>query len=595
MTPAAQSTQSPPAAQAAAPRTTWRMAAWVAGIFSLVVGLTMLVTHLTRPAIDPLKSPQFKALKEQLRANPGDEPLKQRIRELDLQQRRSYFRQLSLMNSGVYLLLGGLAVFILAGTRVARYQRQPPMPLPRPDAAEQALGATVLARRSVWLAGLVLAVGLSTLAITLTSPLPRRAVDLDKILGEAPTAETAAPDAASAAELLVNWPCFRGAPGAGPAFTNAPSKWDASSGAGVLWKTSVPAQGFNSPIAWGDRIFLSGGDAAQREVLCLDAKTGQITWRQPVANVPGSPAQPPEIPESTGYAAGSMATDGRRVYAFFANGDLAAFTLDGHAVWSKGFGPLKNAYGHATSLAAWRDRLILQLDQGEAEEGKSRLYALDGRTGQVVWQKPRRVGASWASPIVIEAAGKPQVIALAVPTVTAYSAADGAELWRAELLSGEVTPSPAFAGGLLFVASPSDKLVAIRPDGLGDVAKTHVCWTNEDNVPDVTSPVSNGELVFTLSTSGMLTSFDTKDGKKQWEHDFEMECHSSPAVARNRLYVLGQKGTVVVTEAARQFKELFRTQMPDAFHATPAFLPDKMILRGVTNIWCLGEAPAPKP
>ena len=323
-------------------------------------------------------------------------------------------------------------------------------------------------------------------------------------------------------------------------------------------------------------------------MFCLDGKTGQLLWRQAVTIVPGGAAQLAEVPDTTGYAASTMASDGRRLYVLFANGDTAAFTFEGKLVWAKSLGPLKNPYGHAASLATWQDRLLLQLDQGESEEGKSKLLALDGRTGQTLWQRPRQVGASWASPIVIETAGKAQVITLAVPWVIAYAATDGAELWRVEGLNGEITPSPIFAGGLVFVASPSEKLLAIRPDGQGDVTKTHVAWVSEENVPDVTSPASNGELVFTVTTGGLLTCFDAKDGKKQWEHDFDMECHASPALAGNRLYLFSQKGAAVVVEAARQFKELFRTQMGDAFHASPAFAPGKIFLKGLTNIFCLG-------
>jgi outer membrane protein assembly factor BamB len=425
------------------------------------------------------------------------------------------------------------------------------------------------------------------LSLGLSTALPRRPADLDKLLGSG-TVTAGLSDAAPLDELGQNWPRFRGAAGGGvSAFTNAPTSWDVRTGAGIAWKTAVPAPGFNSPITWGERVFFSGGDAARREVFCLDGKTGQLLWRQPVTGVPGTAAQLAEVPDTTGYAAATMASDGRRLYVLFANGDTAAFTFEGKLVWAKSLGPLKNPYGHAASLATWQDRLILQLDQGDSEEGKSKLLALDGRTGQTLWQRPRQVGASWASPIVIEAAGKPQVITLAVPWVIAYAASDGAELWRVEGLNGEITPSPIFAGGLLFVASPSEKLLAIRPDGQGDVTKTHVAWVTEENVPDVTSPVSNGELVFTLTTGGLLTCFDAKDGKKQWEHDFDMECHASPSLAGNRLYLISQKGAAVVVEAARQFKELFRTEMGDAFHASPAFAPGKIFLRGVTNVYCL--------
>jgi hypothetical protein len=120
---------------------------------------------------------------------------------------------------------------------------------------------------------------------------------------------------------------------------------------------------------------------------------------------------------------------------------------------------------------------------------------------------------------------------------------------------------------------------------------------SEESVPDVTSPVSNGELAFMITTSGMLTCLDAKDGKKQWEHDFEMEFHASPSLAGSRLYLFSQKGTALVVEAARQFKELFRAEMGDAFHASPAFAEDRVFLRGVTNVWCLGEVRSalPKP
>jgi len=257
-------------------------------------------------------------------------------------------------------------------------------------------------------------------------------------------------------------------------------------------------------------------------------------------------------------------------------------------------GTLDNPYGHATSLATWHDRLLLQLDQGESEQSKSRLYALDGRTGAVVWQVPRKVGSSWASPVVFEAGGKGQVVALAVPWAIAYGAADGAEVWRVDCLNGEVTPSPIFAAGLVLVASPSEKLLAIRPDGHGDVAKTQVAWTTEDNVPDISSPASNGELVFTLTASGVLACFDIKNGKKQWDHDFEMDCHSSPSIAGNRVYIFGQKGVAVAAEAARQFKQVFRTEMGDSFHASPAFAGGRMFVRGETNVWCLGSKGAEK-
>ena len=564
----------------------WRMTAWVTAVFVLLLGVGLVVGYGFGRAEDPLKSPELKALKEQLRAKPADEQLKTRIRALDLELRQHYFLQISRLRFGVYLLLGGLAVFVAATSRAALFTRLLPMPQPKPDVAEQAARAATQARWSVAVSGTAIGLFLLILGLSLSPAVPRRAAEAEKTVS-AGNAEPAGSDAASPEEMSRNWPRFRGATGSGLSiWTNIPVTWDLKTSEGVVWKIAAPAVGFNSPIIWNNRLFFSGGDAAKREVVCLDALSGKLLWRQTVATTPAGPK--PEIPESTGYAAATMATDGRRVYAFFANGDLAAFGLEGKPVWTKSFGTLKNPYGHAASVISWKDRVLLQLDQGESEEGKSKLYALDGRTGQIVWQQPRKVGSSWATPIVIEVAGKAQVITLAVPWVIAYSVTDGAELWRVEGLNGEITPSPAFAGGLVIAASPSEKVFAIRPDGQGDVTKTHVAWTTEENVPDVTSPTGNGEFVFTLTTSGTLTCLDVKDGKKLWEHDFDMECHASPSIAGDRLYLFGQKGTAVVVQVARQFKELFRSDMPDGFHASPAFAQDRLFLRGVTNLWCLG-------
>jgi len=598
-----------PAMPTNAERTAWRLMAWVAGVFSLVIGLGMVAGQWSARWDDPLHSSQLREYKEKLRANPGDEPLKKEIRNLDLSLRQRYFRQLSRMTSGGYLLIGGVAVLVLAVNQLGRYRRKLPSPRLGSEAPAKA-NLTGSSRWAVAVTGAIIAVSLFGLTFGPSNALPRGSAEVDKLLGVDNSPTEAAPavegsaasshplptagasDAAPPEELRQNWPRFRGADGGAVcSFTNVPASWDAKTSSGIAWKVPVPVVGFNSPITWGGRVFFSGGDAAKREVICLDGKSGELVWRRALENVPGSPAQLPEIPETTGFAAATMASDGRRLYVIFGNGDVGALTFDGKVVWSKGFGPLKNPYGHATSLATWQNRLILQLDQGENDENKSKLIALDGRTGQVLWQQARKVGASWASPIVFEAAGKAQIIALAVPWVIAYSATDGAEIWRVECLTGEITPSPVFAGGLVIVASPSEKLLAIRPDGQGDVTKTHVAWIAEDNVPDVTSPLSNGELVFAVTTSGLVTCYDGKNGKKQWEHDVEMECHASPTLAGDRLYVLTQKGTMVVMEAGRQFKEVARSEMADAFHASPAFAPDRIFLRGVTNVWCVGAKP----
>jgi len=470
---------------------------------------------------------------------------------------------------------------LLVTQQSVKLQARAWLPKLRTEAANEGRRFSARARWSVAGVGVIACVSLLTLAFTTSSPLPQSAAELDRLLGKSGNDEVAA-NIPALAEFQANWPRFRGMDGdGGAAATNL--------GTSILWKSPVPAIGFNSPIIWNNRVFISGGDALKREVFCFDATDGKLLWRRAVENVPGSPAKPPEIPEATGYAAPTMASDGRRIFAVFANGDLAALTFEGAPVWSKNIGVPKNIYGHATSLAIWPGKLIVQFDQDEGAPGGSKLLAFDCATGRPFWERSKPTHGSWATPIIIEAAGKTQIITLALPFVISYSLADGNELWRAELMEGEITPSPIFAGGLVIVVNPAGKLIALRPDGAGDVTKSQVAWEVGDNIPDITSPVSNGELVFTVTTGGGLAAFDAKDGKKIWEKDLEMEVQSSPGISGNQLLVVSTKGDLISVEAGPEFKELGRTKLEDAFHASPAFAGGRMFLRGATNLWCLGS------
>lgn len=566
-----------------------RGTAWVAGTFCALIFAIMLYGQLTQPMRDPWKAPQLLVLKAKLLAAPKDESLKQQIRDLDLHLRQQYSAHLASTQRGGWMLLVGTAVFLMAARQAAALRRQLPTPRLNADAGEHAAQAARYSRWAVAVMGSVAALTLLSLAFTTGTSLPRNAAELAKLTGVAPGGEPIE-DFATLAEMKANWPRFRGWDGSGvTTHTNLLLTWSAEAGSGIAWKSPVPSRGFNSPIVWGDRVFVSGGDEKKREVLCYDAKTGALLWQKTVENVPGSPAKPPDIPEGTGFAASSMATDGRRVYAIFANGDLAAFTLDGAPVWSKSLGVPKNTYGHTSSLATWQGKLIVQLDQGEGEPAGSKLYAFDGASGRIVWQTSREVHASWASPIVVEAAGKPQILTLAVPWAISYSATDGSEIWRAEVLEGEITPSPIFAGSNFLVVAPSVKLVSIKPDGAGDVSKTHVLWNGEDSIPDVTSPVSNGELAFVVTTPGILTCYDARTGKKVWEHELEMDFHASPSLVGDRLLLVSKKGVALVVAAGREFKELSRSvELGEEVHASPAFVPGRMFIRGVKNLFCIG-------
>jgi outer membrane protein assembly factor BamB len=568
-------TQSPPLYRALV------LTAWIAAMFCLTVGAVMIYEHVVAATNDPWKSPQLLALKEKLADEPHNQALQDQIRLLDLDFRRKFHRRLALDETGGWLIVGGALVLVLAAARAAALRKPLPEPQPNPDSAEHAARLASRARWSVAAAGVVVAGSLAAVRLANTSALPNGPAVASQTIAQPAPAEIAP----SLAAFQTNWPRFRGWDGSAVCSNGGPVE-------AVLWSSPVPAPGHSSPIVWGDRVFVSGATADRRAVFCYNAASGALLWQRTLDNVPGSPPKAAEVPDDTGYAAPTMATDGRRVYVMFANGDLAALNFDGAVVWSKYLGPLKNAYGAATSLAVWGLDLILQLDQGDSRPAGSKLVCMQGADGKVLWERSRPVPASWATPIIIEAAGRTQIVTLANPWVIAYTAAEGNELWRAQLLENEVVPSPVFAGGFLLLASPGTRLMALRPDGAGDVTKTHVAWTNEDNTPDVTSPVSDGKLAFTVTSGGVATCFDVAGGKKIWEKDLETQVQASPAIMGGRLFILGQNGSLVIMEAAREFHEVGRIPLPDKFTASPAFAGGRVFVRGMTNLYSLGSKAA---
>lgn len=580
--------------------TTAAGAAVIAALFMACVGSAMIYQRIMASSSDPWKSPQLLELKEKLRESPKDELIKARIRELDLKFRQQYFRRLALDRTGGWLLLAGAVVLVTALTTVHNQRKLPPLPRIDREAAKRAAREAAWSRRAVAIAGGVVAGALVAVAFGVRSSLDDAALAALAKSG-APGAGGSGPGAAPALplppqeEFLANWPRFRGPLGGGiAARPDAPLTWDGKSGNGVIWKAAVPAPGFNSPIVWGDRIFLSGATEEKREILCYSTTDGRLLWQRAI-ELPPPPGEPPHISEETGYAASTMATDGRHAYAIFGNGDLAAVTFDGRIAWAKNLGSPKNPYGHATSLAIWQGRLIVQFDQGESRPHNSRIIVFDGANGKVLWEKPRQMVASWATPIVIEAAGRTQIITLGAPWVVSYALADGATHWRAEILEGEICPSPIYAGGLLMIVYPDNKMMALKPDGTGELHDDVVLWKGEDHIPDVTTPVSNGELAFTVTSRGAIACYDVKDGKMLWEKELRTDVHASPVIAGNRLYILCSNGTTVVAEVGREYKELAKNELGDKIYASPAIVGGRMFVRSLNHLYCFGAAAPAAP
>ena len=543
----------------------------LSGVFSVVVLTFLLLNYGRSKMVGTPEETKLTELRSELRNKPDDQQLLSQIRQFDLEFRVQHIRALDRALKGGYLLLGGVVVFIISLRFAIEFKKKPPAPHPGADQFKEQLINAKFARWAV-------TGGLAVLVLGSLFMATRPQIDFAK-------------SGAADTNSFTEWASFRGPNGAGiSAYTNVPSSWDGKTSQDILWKTEIPLPGNNSPVVWGDRIFLSGADPNNRQVFCFDASTGKLLWKGDVLGLTKKDEEPLQMSEETGYASPTVATDGRHVCAIFPTGDIACFDFTGKKVWEQNLGRPDNSYGYASSLAMYKNMLLVQYDQGGVEDEKSNLIALDGFSGRFVWQTKRPVGNSWSSPIVAKVGEQLQIITCADPWVIGYNPDDGTEIWRVQCLSGDIAPSPIYANGLVFVIEPYSKVVAIKPDGKGDVTKTHIAWINDEGGPDICSPVSNGEFVFLMATEGLLQCLNVSDGKKVWEKDLQEYFLASPSLVGDKLYLLSEKGVMYIAEAGAEYKQLAKCELGEKCLASPAFADGRIYIRGIKNLYCIGNS-----
>ena len=285
--------------------------------------------------------------------------------------------------------------------------------------------------------------------------------------------------------------------------------------------------------------------------------------------------------DDTGRAAPTPVTDGRRVYAVFPNGRVAAFDWTGQPVWTRDLGPLDNSYGYAASPALYRDRLLIQIDRGDPADDRSHLLALDTRTGREVWRVPRPVAGSWTSPVVVEWDGRAELLTCAAPFLIAYNPLDGAELWRAPGLQDDCAPSPIVAGNIVVAVAPNNAVLGVQP------GTTNVVWRSTEGVPDAPSPVSDGQRIYWVDPNGILSCLRQETGQVIWTHDFDDHFYASPTIAGGTLILVSRKGVAYMLATGDSYQPLGQFPLGEDCNASPAPRGNRLYLRGRQNLFCL--------
>ena len=584
-----------------------RLMSIISGTFSILLCILIIINFIQLKRTDPLNTPALNYLQEQLSKDPGNTALQQEIRQVDLLARKAFFTSQWQIRTGAYLLAISLILLVICLKSLE--MTTPKIPSMIGTGHTDSLERRKTERRWVVIAGMVLVVISLTLAwfthrmltgsssaITslvnqgsekdtsaksngTTPTVTSSSADSTGLTKETSSTESEAPPAQN--EIRANFPGFRGPGGNGVAFQkNIPVSWDGASGKNIKWKTEIPLPGYNSPIVWKDKIFLSGAKENQRAAYCFDANSGKLLWTTDLSKIQGSPAQMPKVTAETGLAAPTMTTDGHRVYVIFANGDLAALDFEGKTIWTKNLGLPKNHYGHSSSLIMYRDMLIIQYDQN----GSANVMALAGKTGDKVWGTSRNVKISWASPVVVNTGNRTELILVAEPDVISYDPATGKELWKLDCISGEVGPSVAYANGMVFSINEYSKLAAIK---LGPSAT--LAWENNDYLSDVPSPVAFNDFVIVVTSYGAVVCYDAASGKQQWLKELEKSVYSSPMIADGKIFIMDKQGTMHILKADKTLAVVGESALGEGSVCTPAFGDGRIYIRGNKHLFCIGK------
>ncbi len=409
--------------------------------------------------------------------------------------------------------------------------------------------------------------------------------------------------AATTLPLQAQWTEFRGPNGAGTATGPVPLTWSESTN--VRWKTAIHGRAWSSPIVLGNQVWMTTATEDGRQLfgVAVDRESGKIVYDLKLFEV----ATPQYAHPFNSYASPTPVAEPGRVYITFGSPGTAAIdTATGKVVWERRDLECNHFRGAGSSPIIFRDLLIMHFDGSDLQY----LVALDKKTGKTVWRTPRSIDyqdvlpdgkikadgdfrKGYSTPQIVTVAGQPVLVSVGSMAAYGYDPMTGKELWKIEERSNHSPSSRPIAGhGLVFYQSgwSTGQLLAVKPDGRGDVTATHVVWRATQGVPKKPSLVLSGDLLFMINDVGVTTCLEAKTGTVAWKSRLPGEYSASPLLVGDRIYFFNEEGKATVIEAGREFKLLGESVLDNGFMASPAVADGALFLRTKTDLYRIQQA-----
>jgi len=394
----------------------------------------------------------------------------------------------------------------------------------------------------------------------------------------------------AAAKADENWPGWRGPRGDGTVrgAPNLPVDFDIAKD--TVWKTKIPGVGHASPVIWEDRIFLVSADeeSQARSLMCFDRISGEIKWSKGVLQSPFE-----DIHRLNSRASSTPVTDGERIFVSFLDGEkmfVAAYDLEGNQLWQQRPGVFSSKHGYCSCPVLWKNMVIVNGDH----DGEAYIVALDQKSGETIWktERPNKL-RSYCTPIIREIDGRTQLILSGSESVASYDPENGTQHWVIDGPTEQFVASLVYNEdlNLLFMTCgfPQKHMFAIRPDGSGNVTKTHVVWRDTAGASYVPSPIAIGDYFLVVADNGVASCFVAETGERHWRERLPGG-HSASIIAANGLaYFISDEGIVSVLKPGPEFKVIAQSEVGENVYASPAVYGEQFFIRGEEHLFCIGK------
>ncbi|MFT5524822.1 MAG: outer membrane protein assembly factor BamB [Pirellulaceae bacterium] len=396
-----------------------------------------------------------------------------------------------------------------------------------------------------------------------------------------------------------DWPGWRGPRGDGSSSDkNVATQWDGETGKNVKWKVPIDGYSHSSPIVWKDRIFVVScvKESTERVLISLDRSTGNILWQKSVLKAPLE-----KLHNLNSHASGTPVTDGKLVYVTFLEADfagsnkvtpgnivVAAYDFDGNEKWVARPGRFSSVHGFCTSPILFKDKVIVNGDH----DGEAYIAALSRESGETQWKvKRENKTRSYVTPIIREIDGRTQMILSGSKCITSYDPNDGKLHWIIDGPTQQYVASMVYNGEFLFMTAgfPERHILAIRPNGSGNVTDTHVVWRTTTACSYVPSPIISGNHFLVAADNGVCSCFEATSGERLWMERLGKHYSASLVEANGLVYFAADDGIVKVVRPGAKLDVVAENNLGEYVFASPAISNGQLFIRGENHLFCIEQ------